>query len=68
MNADNGSSGNLHITQQGQGNGQCQKKPNTVTQQRKATETGKKSEHHTQSKQQTRRCVSVHLGVVGLGL
>ena len=42
-NADNGSSGNLHINQQGQGNGQCQKKPNTVTQQRKATETGKKS-------------------------
>ena len=38
-NADNGSSGNLHINQQGQGNGQCQKKPNTVTQQRKATET-----------------------------
>ena len=33
-NADNGSSGNLHINQQGQGNGQCQKKPNTVTQQR----------------------------------
>ena len=32
-NADNGSSGNLHINQQGQGNGQCQKKPNTVTQQ-----------------------------------
>ena len=43
--ADNGSSGNLHINQQGQGYGQCQKKPNTVTQQRKATETGKKSEH-----------------------
>ena len=53
-NADNGSSGNLHINQQGQGNGQCQKKPNTVTQQRKATETGKKSEHPKQSEQQTR--------------
>ncbi|CAH3162391.1 unnamed protein product, partial [Porites lobata] len=53
-NADNGSSGNLHINQQGQGNGQCQKKPNTVTQQRKATETGKKSEHPKQSKQRTR--------------
>ena len=33
-NVDNGSSGNLHINPQGQGNGQCQKKPNTVTQQR----------------------------------
>ena len=53
-NADNGSSGNLHINQQGQGNGQRQKKPNTVTQQRKATETGKKSEHPKQSKQRTR--------------
>ncbi|CAH3140907.1 unnamed protein product, partial [Porites evermanni] len=53
-NADNGSSGNLHINQQGQGIGQCQKKPNTVTQQRKATETEKKSEHFKQSKQQTR--------------
>ena len=42
--------------QQGQGNGQCQKKPNsnTVTQQRKPTETGKKSELPKHSKQQTR--------------
>ena len=53
-NVDNGSSGNLHVNQQGQGNGQCQKKPNTVTQQRKATETGKKSELPKHSKQQTR--------------
>ena len=45
---------NLHINQQGQGNSQCQKKPNTVTQQRKATKTGKKSEHPKHSKQQTR--------------
>ena len=52
--ADNDSCGNLHINQQGQGYGQCQKKPNTVTQQRKATETGKKSEQPRHSKQQTR--------------
>ena len=54
-NADNGSSVNLH-NQQGEGNGQIQKKPhsNTVTQQRKATETGKKSELPKHSKQQTR--------------
>ena len=46
----------MDINQQGQaqGNGHCQKKPNTVTQQRKATETGKKSEHPKHSKQQTR--------------
>ena len=52
-NADNDSSVNLH-NQQGQGNGQCQKKPNsnTVTQQRKATETGKKSELPKHFKQQ----------------
>ena len=31
-----------------------EKKPNTVTQQRKATETGKKSEHPKHTKQQTR--------------
>ena len=53
-NVDHGSSGNLHINQQDKGNGQCQKKPNTVTQQRKATETGKKSELPQHSKQQTR--------------
>ena len=53
-NADNGSSANLHINQQGQGNGQCQKKPDTVTQQQKAPETGKKSEHPKHFKQQTR--------------
>ena len=47
---------NLHINQQGQGNGQRQtKKPNTVTQQRKAAETGKKSEHSKHSKQQGQR-------------
>ena len=53
-NVDNGSSGSLHVNQQGQGNGQCQKKPNTVTQQQKTTETGKKSELPKHSKQQTR--------------
>ena len=55
--ADNGSSVNLHNQQgQGQGQGQGQKKPNSnrVTQQRRATETGKKSEHPKHSKQQTR--------------
>ena len=55
LKPDNGSSVNLH-NQQGQGNGQCQKKPNskTVTQQRKATETRKKSELPKHSNQQTR--------------
>ncbi|CAH3145981.1 unnamed protein product, partial [Porites lobata] len=54
-NADNGSSVNLH-NQQGQVDGQCQKKPdsNTFTQQRKATESGKKSELPKHSRQQTR--------------
>ena len=54
-NADSGSSVNLH-NQQGQVDGQCQKKPdsNTFTQQRKATETGKKSELRKHSRQQTR--------------
>ena len=42
--------------QQGQVDGQCQKKPdsNTFTQQRKATESGKKSELPKHSRQQTR--------------
>ena len=43
-NADNGSSVNLY-NQQGQGQGQKKSNSNTVTQQLKATETGKKSEH-----------------------
>ena len=51
--ADNGSSVNLH-NQQGQGQGQKKSNSNRVTQQRRATETGKKSEHPKHSKQQTR--------------
>ena len=42
--ADNGSSVNLH-NQQGQGQGQKKSNSNSVTQPRRATETGKKSEH-----------------------
>ena len=49
----NGSSVNRH-NQQGHGHGQCQKisKSNRVTQQRRAAETGKKSENPKHSKQQ----------------
>ena len=55
--ADNGSTVNLHNQQlQGQDQGQSQKKSNSnrVTQQRKSTETGKKSEHPEHFKRRTK--------------